>query len=611
MAWPAFTQVDLLRYRGSANEDGAGHRLYRVHAEPIIKNINAGLKAMQVLPVFTTVVVDGEAPLVNARLEHSIVQDIKSVTSKRSTARQALVDIMLEQALGGPRGPAGRETTLSGPLFPGTTLRDLLSFSSACNAFVAAYRVFPFPPFRVLLERVCKAPQVFSSAPETRLGGERVAVGDGGFFDNTGLLGLLHKTSSSAQRDMDVLLITKDDENFGSLKSLGCFKIEVVTGMERKRKRMRRHSPLPAGARGVVAYAKLNVTVLENAYSIEEGRTMTLHVLSVNTKGTMAPFLRRKAVRKGNYRRFMGSVLDSLITQPDEGPSLLERLPPQLYVAIGGGGVVTMCAGAPVLHLLTRFGKTIILGSGVSGGSWAFAFASYVDPRKIVETSHKLFANRIVEMLNAELDQMCDAVRDTVGAQRVELTRALPAFFVASAAYRCDWRRYVHDLFHRLGDEGERAQGDAAGESGAEGVEGNGFLFSEEEVDCIIERVRRASDVERTTSLLKQLEEQTDLRGRDGVLRGALTRILFADGLFLDAESLASLMRQAGDRLVLALFGERPVFGELPPCLLAGQGGEEAGDRRSDGRHAPLCPFVVSWCVMARAWQEYHEQGDG
>ena len=139
---------------------------------------------------------------------------------------------------------------------------------------------------------------------------------------------------------------------------------------------------------------------------------MTLHVISVHepSLGTM-PVIRKRYIDDGRYKAYMHTILRYMIHN-----KLHQTLPDELYVAIGGGGVVTMCAGAPLLHFLRRMKKRIVLGSGISGGAWAFAFASYVDVDAFIEDLPLPVASEIVHKLQERLNVMYDGIEGTIDA---------------------------------------------------------------------------------------------------------------------------------------------------------------------------------------------------
>ena len=405
-------------------------RVYHIKSQPVVYNINTLIKRMQVLPVFTSV--ETTSPLESMRMKHSTVQEIQGVGSALYTKMNALTNPDLKLSM--------KRFDDTQPMFAHIDLRQVLSFSSAANAFVAAYQVFltTWP----LCEKICRAPQLFSASPETTLFGERVATGDGGFFDNSGIVGLLHATPDA--QHLDVLYITREDANFENLKSLPFIEFKIAAPMEKSFKR-KLSGYTRTDPRKSVAYAKLEAKVARpNGYGIRLGRTMTLHVISVHNPDLgIVPVIRKRHVENGRYMTYMRSILFYIIQK-----NLHKSLPNELYVAIGGGGIVTMCAGAPVLHFLKRMKKTIVLGSGISGGSWAFAFASYLDPGSLHETLPKQAAAEIVQELQDRLHLMYDGIEGTVEEKVIEMS-GLPAFFYTSARYDCNWSRYIHDCFHQ------------------------------------------------------------------------------------------------------------------------------------------------------------------
>lgn len=426
--WPAIEKINRIRFRAM---DILPFRVYHIlSSSPAVSNINPPITDMKVMPVFTLVA--GQGPLDDATLTHTMSHSAKGVGFAHYTLSIAKNDPYLDFS------NLTMVPSDDSPLFDRTTIRNALAFSSAANAWASAYRIFL--NFHRILTYICRAPALFASAPETTLFGQRVSVGDGGFFDNTGLLGLLRNTPDI--EEMEIVYVTREGPDLESLKYLP-IAFEEIDPMQTNRVKRDRMGFFWTDTRKSVAHAKLRGRVGPNAFGIAEERTFILILISVwAPQFGLVPVIRKRYLEGGQYSTLMQTILSYFIKH-----NIIASLSSDdLYIAIGGGGVITMCAGAPILHFLRAMKKRIVLGSGISGGSWAFAFASYVKPESIIETAPLLCANEIVTKLNEQLFHMWENISERV-SDTVFQMKSLPAFLSVSALYECNWERYIHDIF--------------------------------------------------------------------------------------------------------------------------------------------------------------------
>ena len=478
---------------------------------------------MRVVPVFTLVPQDWT----RENMQHNLVQEI-------SEAGYAMYNI--DNGKQNPDLTISKLTNrfdvdLKRQTFDTASVRDILAFSSAAAACVSAYQFYLFSPARTMLKlKSCPAPAIFASAPTTLLtttDGTTQRAGDGGYFDNTGLLGLLRCTNDDF---LEVVYITREGPQLQNLHALELFNIQVEEEMDvepriRKRKisdpaidgarrvvanvaasasaLVGKSSQMSAAAsraaaasagvtsavlatgaalasaasnvglshaakRKAVAYAKVMCTVNdENSYQINKGRRVRLHVISIATDKKRLPWiplLRSTPIQEHQYQSFMIEILKYFIKN-----RIIEKIEGNnVYVSIGGGGCYTMCAGASILNILRYLGKNIPLGSGISEGSWAFAFASYFDVTTIgtfeeTEFDRMQVALKIAKGLQTQLLNMYDGFRrniaDDGGLDDAEVDALLDendhryswwAFIHISNYTKCNWSKYVHSIFPEL-----------------------------------------------------------------------------------------------------------------------------------------------------------------